>query len=150
MEKVHPSLRYACGRWLGLSTCLVLVVGMSFTLRWSVNWIVRGKLVLMAGNGAIGVFWTPESRDSLFTSGVSVDRRYNEDSWVWWISTSKSGNWNFLSIPLWLPLLAAAIPTCLWWRAYWRRPRPGCCQFCKYDLAGTRIAVCPECGKEVR
>jgi hypothetical protein len=48
--------------------------------------------------------------------------------------------------PLWVPVLVTAIPTgLLWWRD--RRPAPGRCPACGYDLAGLPApAACPECG----
>lgn len=51
-------------------------------------------------------------------------------------------------IPLWLPTLvfAAAASACTWaWHR--RRPRPGRCGACGYDLRAT-AAKCPECGAE--
>lgn len=52
-------------------------------------------------------------------------------------------------IPLWIPFLIAAIPTALLFYGYRRRPGPGCCQACAYDLTGNVSGVCPECGSLV-
>lgn len=54
----------------------------------------------------------------------------------------------YVGIPLWLPLLGAAIPTAILWRRD-RRPAPGYCQGCGYDLTGNVTGACPECGEVV-
>jgi hypothetical protein len=51
--------------------------------------------------------------------------------------------------PLWLPFLFLLIPTVLLWRRGRRKPRPGFCQACGYDLTGNTTGICPECGQEV-
>ena len=55
--------------------------------------------------------------------------------------------WESVSVPLWMPLVAFAIPTAVpWWR---RRPRfrAGLCQKCGYDLTANVNGRCPECGE---
>ena len=51
-------------------------------------------------------------------------------------------------IPLWIPLIAFAIPTAIIWYRDRRRPKGGC-HTCDYDLTGNVSGVCPECGTEV-
>ncbi|HEY3241813.1 MAG TPA: hypothetical protein VGM03_00550 [Phycisphaerae bacterium] len=50
-----------------------------------------------------------------------------------------------LSVPVWLPVLILVAPT-LWLWVRDRRPKPGHCQRCGYDLTGNTSGVCPECG----
>jgi hypothetical protein len=59
-----------------------------------------------------------------------------------------SGSDVFVTIPLWIVLVVAAIPTgLLWWRDRKRRG-PGACVKCGYDLKGLAVgAPCPECGR---
>jgi len=52
-------------------------------------------------------------------------------------------------MPLWLPSLVLLIPTLLLWRRDRRRPRPGFCRRCDYDLTGNTTGRCPECGLEI-
>ncbi len=51
------------------------------------------------------------------------------------------------SIPLWIPFAALAAPTgmvCILGR---RRPKPGHCRRCGYNLTGNTSGICPECGE---
>jgi len=49
-------------------------------------------------------------------------------------------------VPFWVLFLAALLPTIrLWWTTP-RRPRPGFCMSCGYDLRGNSSGRCPECG----
>ena len=49
--------------------------------------------------------------------------------------------------PTWVFLLVAVIPTVLAWRNL-RRPLPGHCRKCGYDLTGNVTGKCSECGAE--
>ena len=49
-------------------------------------------------------------------------------------------------LPLWLPFVLLLIPTIQLWRRARRKPRPGFCRVCDYDLTGNTTARCPECG----
>ncbi|UCE59550.1 MAG: hypothetical protein JSU63_19165 [Phycisphaerales bacterium] len=44
-------------------------------------------------------------------------------------------------------LLSAAV-LFIWWR-HTRRPPPGYCRKCSYDLTGNTSGVCPECGTRI-
>lgn len=37
-----------------------------------------------------------------------------------------------------------------WLPTLWRRPRPGFCAACGYDLRGLSGSICPECGRNVK
>ncbi len=58
------------------------------------------------------------------------------------------GRARHLEFPLW-PLAAGAglVAAVAWWLdPPRRRPRPGCCKACGYDLTGNVSGRCPECG----
>src|SRR5262249_1680532 len=52
-------------------------------------------------------------------------------------------------LPLWIPVVAFAVPSAFLWVTDWRkRRRPGHCSTCNYDRPGLAPdAPCPECGK---
>ena len=102
------------------------------TLIWRME---HGRLTL--GPGATGR--TPFFID-LNTEGLRVAPAFDFYGWDAWK----------LTIPLWMPLLAAAGWTAWLWRPLPRRK--GRCPRCGYDLAGLppALARCPECGGTVR
>ena len=51
-------------------------------------------------------------------------------------------------IPLWTPFLACLVPSLIGWFRN-RKPPPGHCQDCSYDLTGNVSGVCPECGAKI-
>ena len=54
----------------------------------------------------------------------------------------------YVGVPLWLPFLALAGPTAMLWHRD-RRPPPGHCRNCGYNLTGNTSGRCPECGESV-
>ena len=51
------------------------------------------------------------------------------------------------SIPLWIPFAAVGAPTVVLWFLGRRRPKPGHCRRCGYNLTGNTSGICPECGE---
>lgn len=64
--------------------------------------------------------------------------------YVWWpVFTEKT-----VLIPLWIAFVLLLVPSLLVWRRS-RRPPPGFCLKCGYDLAGNVSGVCSECGLKI-
>ena len=51
------------------------------------------------------------------------------------------------SIPIWIPFAAVSAPTVAFWLLGRRRPKPGHCRRCAYNLTGNTSGICPECGE---
>ncbi len=68
----------------------------------------------------------------------------HRSGYVWWpIFEEKT-----VLIPLWMFLVLVFPPALLIWRRS-RRPAPGFCKKCGYNLTGLASARCPECGANV-
>jgi len=52
-------------------------------------------------------------------------------------------------IPIFLLIPVALVPTIMLWRRRLRRPPPGFCRRCKYDLTANTSGRCPECGEPI-
>jgi hypothetical protein len=76
------------------------------------------------------------------------DRGHSGPIWWWFSYEMRSPNSPEVGVPLWAPLLSAALPTAYAWYRCRRRP-PGHCPKCGYDLAGIAAGVCPECGAAI-
>jgi hypothetical protein len=62
------------------------------------------------------------------------------------VHDSLTASFNTIDVPLWMLVLASAMPAVLAWRARIRaRDRTGLCPTCGYDLRATPKR-CPECG----
>jgi hypothetical protein len=77
--------------------------------------------------------------------GWKLDRTRRHLDWVLLAEKIMGGDARY--VPLWIPLIAAAVPTAFFLRAA-RRHRPGSCPQCGYDLTGAPSPNCPECGKD--
>ena len=143
-------------KWVGLVGCGVIVVAWIVSFRQSVLWMpVRPVLIGLAPCGismqrlpgdaefppgpmlcnSFSMRWWPELRTFENTRLSAIDRiRRRAPYW----------NWS-LFVPFWCILIPLAVPTAgLWYLD--RKPPPGCCPNCGYDLTGNVSGICPECG----
>ena len=84
------------------------------------------------------------------TKGFMSGWWWTPDPYAWLPSYQTIGNKpevsRYLVIPFWIPLVLVALPTAyLFWPI--RKPKPGFCTNCRYDLRGLEGGVCPECGE---
>ena len=107
------------------------------------KWVGTVLTVLLL---AVWVF--PVGERFAITQRYSIRVTAGNVSVVLWASPQSSAPPDYFTFPLWLPLLVAVISTAfLWYRD--RRPRPGHCQKCGYDLTGNISGRCPECGERI-
>ena len=125
-------------KWVGLVGGSILFVLFVVGLRWSIYCgTTRWGVGLYRGTLAVLVESTPPVRIVSWQFKPHGGRR------LWWPPILARGD--FVLIPTWLPLTIVLAPTAiLWYRD--RRPPPGRCQQCGYDLTGNTSGVCPECG----
>ncbi len=143
--------RWWC-RWLGVTAC-ILIAGLWVT---SVNQAAGWKRVTENGDAQylmIDSGWIVGGRIALprFLTGPPGTEFTIQDPdpsatvwWTWpWYRAGASES--TILLPLWLALLACALPT--GWLFYRERVRkPGVCATCGYDLTANVTGVCPECG----
>jgi hypothetical protein len=157
------------GKWVGVALFVLTALAWGVSLlSWSDLWVRTWGVQLSNGqirlvrfeyNGAPqyiakwqrpnygwefywGSWRAPTLRDRL---GLTLPRIFR------WMSRSEqqgSVGGRGVALPLWLPLLISAPAAFLWYRDR-RRPPPGHCQRCGYDLTGNVSGRCSECGEKV-
>ena len=132
--------------------CVLLLIVDVASVWWSVSWtsqpqdrlviVFAGQIAVLSGTNLINIY----------DPGWYVYRLSTPDIRWWptiWIPNPPAGPTISVGIPLWIPLVVVAIPTGLLWRRERKRPRPGHCRSCGYNLTGNVSGVCPECGEKV-
>jgi len=125
--------------------------------RWGITLSLEGTTLDIAHHHHEGDFYfTPEGIGLVGSEGAHM----------WKVSSARALSWRFafrkhpsggidlgnpprsdfyLRVPLWIPILAIALPTAWLWRRDRRHP-PGHCRKCGYDLTENVTGVCSECG----
>lgn len=138
-------------KWTGVVVCVTMAVAWAVSPRrevffhlvrsdGSVYWVgARKGLILLGGDTD-----PPMLLEGTWETGFSSSR-YGIRQLRWLPKVTTMGNW-VLHCPLWIPFGLIAIPTAyVFYRD--RRPPPGHCQECGYNLTGNTSGVCPECGE---
>ena len=139
-------------KWAGLVISVAIVVIAVASGWWYSYWasslLDERQYAFVVTKGMVGfVYLDPMSVG--FGEGWHLLDGPNFWGWKWWIelywSNSARGA-RVVVIPLWMLLLVVAAPTARFWWLDRRRPRPGHCHKCGYDLRGNLEHGCPECG----
>ena len=158
-------------KWTGLVVCAGLTVMMFVSQWWAVRRLTEELEIAIVGRGiwlqwvtvedwpAGSIIspnedrgWSILNNDGLQfrPTGIVFNRR---SPLCWWFHYQSFGTAGIqlhtVQIPLWMPLLAIAIPTAWLWRRDRRYP-PAHCRKCGYDLTGNVTGVCSECGVKVK
>jgi hypothetical protein len=158
MARLSRKLRIC--KWVGTVGCVLIAVAFvasgwgSLSYTWASEEHAIGLLLsehgLLTCHVSQSVFGGGSTGWSLSPAPDPRWRGYQR-SWARLPSTifSAPHDLYILDLPLWLPFLVLLIPTpLLWWRD-WRKPPPGFCTCCGYDLTGNVTGACPECGEAI-
>ena len=131
----HPWLN----RWIfrvGVAVCvLIVVLSVAVILARGYGWCRIGSWALLFGAGGAMVANTGSGvMDSAYGWEATSER-------LWWFQSDSQ----MAFVPSWFLLCVALIPTVFAWRRL-RRPLPGHCVKCAYDLRDNLSGRCPECG----
>ncbi len=161
-------------KWAGLAVSLLILTLWVASTFWAGSW-TGSRLIVIGGRGTCSwIDFHDEASRKEWSDMISRTRAQLEfEGWAFWPSRTWDGGsidsagdlaghiglrlprrWSgvggtHLWFPLWIPfLLVALTPDFLFWRDR-RRPQPGHCLTCGYNLAGNVSGVCPECGAAV-
>lgn len=137
-------------KWSGLAACVAAITIWAATLRVLAGYSGMSCDVYVGG----GVLWinSISSKSALGwqtfdARQVSFGGRLVPETGISrsWTSSGQLRRTRYFNIPLWIPVLAMAVPTVWVWRRD-RRVPPGYCQSCGYNLTANVSGACPECG----
>ena len=119
---------------------------------WGAEYV--GKRFYMSCESGYAMFTVPYSNSTgMVQPGLVVkEARKHTLSWrPYFLFKRPQGvpnDWGLtLGLPLWIPFVLLSVPTAILWYRDRRRPPPGHCKSCGYDLTGNVSGVCSECGE---
>jgi hypothetical protein len=150
----RPRLRRVA-KWGGTATCLLFLVAFAVSGTGEYAWIGQQNVP----PGSEHLMWGFALTRGQVVACIIRRRDYLVSGWQWRIAPRDRWRWlgpyeyrlgpDFaVQVPVWIPLTLVLLPTAfLWYRD--RRPPPGHCPKCGYDLTANESGRCPECGTEV-
>ncbi len=152
-------------KWVGACLSVLILVAALISLRYTVScWSRSGDSVGWLATGGMHLVLTSRTGPKLDAAearpdaswGIHITRNTGRllPGWgwrphAWYDSLAGGGTEFFIWIPLWLPFVICALPSCLLWWLDRRRTRAGFCVECGYDLTGNVSGRCPECGTPI-
>jgi hypothetical protein len=156
MPRLSRKLRLC--KWLGTLGCVLIVAALASSVwyglefSWNPKRPAQGIRAVYVESGEVGFTqamapWWHNGRAQGWRLSPRQSLRKLLYHSVWVPSIERLDPFGLMvRLPLWLPLCALLVPTLLLWRRDRRRPRPGFCRQCDYDLTGNVSGICPECG----
>lgn len=140
------------GRWTGALLCVLIAVAFVVSTQRAVVWSkadLRYDVAVQLGACYFG--WRPSgwNRAADKYAGVpgwKLAKYGGATPLIWWVEVGALPKWRWVSVPLWMPFVALALPTGILWYGDRRRVLPGHCRACGYDLTGNVSGRCQECG----
>jgi len=133
----RPSRTRRILKWTGFCVCILISIAAGLTIDASFQ--VPGFLKVGDGYARVG---------SPGPTGNWKDTPYVAATGFLQTVFAPNGQFLYVIVPLWIPLLLTAFPTAWLWHRDRQRIRPGCCLRCGYDLTGNLSGVCSECGEK--
>ena len=139
-------------RWifrLGVAVCVLIVVA-TVASSWLGPYVWAGRCMFHVTRGAVYMYSFSRESGAPYRLGLG---RVIPGIVLWpkkheVVSSAGPLGLTIRVCPMWMFLLAALIPTMLAWRRL-RRPLPGHCRKCGYNLTGNVTGRCSECGTEI-
>jgi len=150
MKRGHQIIRLV--KWALTFACTLMLLCIVANRRYGLEaYFQSGDFAqIMITDGVIEFFWE---------EGAGISALWQRGRWLVVMQKPIIWHQNFfalpnffrctgvgeITIPGWVPLILLALPSLLLWRLD-RRPPPGHCPRCRYNLTGNTTGVCPECG----
>ncbi len=130
-------------KWAGVAVCGLILLLWAITFFWELVYFGTERIFLV-GPGFFCLYPIPQDFRDLH--GWAIMSGESSRTWwpIPWVRTAEC------DIPFSFLLLVTAIPTAILYRHDRRRPPPGHCQDCGYNLKGNESGICPECGTPAR
>ena len=142
MTRGRRTIRLA--KWAGVGMCILIAVAWAVSMRWAFGVDVGTAFRAMVESGLFIASWSDSPTDGNVWFSRSAMPRDLPPLFAW-----RPYEDVFVYVRLWLLLVLLALPTALLFWLDRRKPRPGFCATCGYDLTGNVSGVCPECGEKM-
>lgn len=134
-------------KWLSLGLAVLCVVAMAVSREWLFRLNVTDRVIVQLHSGQVTIMYirthtapvVPVLVKRFFVSRLRTTTNLR-------FAYSRAQSHHRLAVPLWAPAAVFVLAFGLLHRLD-RRPKPGHCGSCGYNLTGNLSGVCPECGQ---